>query len=162
MEVWKMNVRKMAWALSIAASCWASSVVAEEAVAKRPIKMSWSEAESWLTGRGCTLKPDIQPDMPGWLIGWCQQEPKIEVTFMFARKGDTQPATCISLAFSPSGTPEWRPLVKVVTGGDVAKLPKPPGDNKSRTVVLKTLSGPVKLFIGDRGRDVDIGDKCEK
>lgn len=156
-------MRKVSWALIIAACWWTpSSVVADEVAAKRPIKMTWSEAESWLTGRGCTLKPDLQPDMPGWLIAWCQQEPKVEITFMFSKKEDTEPAPCISLAFNPFGTPEWRPLVKVVTGGDAAKLPKPPGDNKSRTFALKTPTGSVKLLIGDRGRDVDIGDRCEK
>ena len=157
-----MNLRKTASALVIVGCCSASSAVAaDEPISKLPIKMTWTEAESWLSGRGCILKPDIQPDMPGWLIGWCQQEPKIEITFMFSRHGDTQPATCITLAFNPTGAPEWRPTVRLFTGADAAKLPKAPGANKSGRFVVKTPTGSVKLLLSDRGRDVGIGEKCE-
>jgi hypothetical protein len=157
-----MDLSKLVRALIVAILCWTPSpVVADSGIAKRPIKMTSSEAESWLTGRGCTLKPDLQPDMPGWMIGWCPEEPK-EITFMFAKRGDSQPATCITLAFNPTGTPDWRYAVKIFTGGDAAKLAKAPGKSKSLSFVLKTPGGPVKLLIGDGGRDVSIGDKCER
>lgn len=121
--------------------------------------MAWSPAEAWLTGRGCTLKPDLQPDMPGWLIGWCPAEPR-EITFMFATKGDTGTASCITLAFNPSGTPNWRPAIKLITGQDATKLPTAP--KKPKAFVLKSPAGPISLLIGDQGRDVSIGDHCEK
>ena len=123
-------------------------------------KMNWSEAQGWLSGRGCEIKPDLRPDLPGSLIAWCTPEPKIEITFDFVRPGDSHPARCISLAFAPTGVPNWKPTVAMMTGIEVKNLPKPPGDLKPRRFTVKGPSGSVTLLLGSHGRDVSIGEKC--
>jgi hypothetical protein len=157
-----MLCRTTALAAFVLVACSGIARAEQEAPLSTPIQsMSWSDAETFLRARGCTLHPELDPDKPEQLNGRCRSGWN-EWMFIFAKPHDARPAQCILVYWNDwktqGATPDWRAAIKLFTGADASHVPDP--GRKEKAYRLKSPTGPVTIGMGGDVTSFSVGTRC--